>query len=390
MKEGTTHKQRTCERPVSLGHGEQSHCSGSIQVTITEDNPITMNGCFRSIYSGKLSFLKSGIVLLIFIFVTACSGGNSDDTGSNGTSDTSGTSAGSGIRVLGSFSGMSGASLNAVLKTIVRADFNDDPSLCPDETGGGVSASTTPTNYIVALKKLTLLGDTGTTDYVLFEAEDAEEAYVVDFLNDDVTFFSSDDYPDPGTYNGFEIEVFYIEMEIPMIIPAISDTEENYNTRGYFDTVGNCVKRDVTVFYDSDEDGTEEEYWIDRKNDSPTAFELISVENSHPDQVLDLWADEDFWDRDPVTISTDDTSYGTDFRFELADGSSGLTISESTSGLYTVTLNFDVSFTFTFWEYLETGDSAEADGTFMVGFDCGYRIMFPNVVISVESDEGTE
>ncbi len=292
------------------------------------------------------------------------------------------------IQVIGRLTGASSA---APRRTLVKSPatpdtvpYNDDPSLCPDGATGGVSANITPTSYTVALKRMTLLGDTsvGTADYELFSTSSIDSAYVADFATD-TTFFASDTLPPPGTYSGVEIEVFYIEMELPMIVPAISDTEAVYTTRGYFDTVGNICPRDVTIFSDTTE------CWINRKLDDPIPYGLIPVTESHPDQVLDLWADENFWGRYPITISSDEVSLGTDFTFNMSSGSETLEIPDSLSGSYVIAFEFDVTDRFTFWEYLETLDSTDADGVFTVGYDCGYRILFPNVEISfTEEEEG--
>jgi hypothetical protein len=260
--------------------------------------------------------------------------------------------------------------------------YNDDPSLCPDGAGGGVSANITPSAYTVALKRMTLLGDssTATADYELFSTGSIDSAYKVDFVTD-TTFFASDTLPPVGTYVGVEIEVFYIEMELPLIVPALSDTQAVYITRGYFDTVGNVVPRDVTIFSDTTE------CWIDRQIDGADPYGLIPVTNSHPFQVLDLWADDNFWGRYPITISSADISLGTDFTFNMSTGGEALVIPDSLSGAYVILFEFDVTNRFTFWEYLETLDSADADGVFTVGYDCGYRILFPDVQISFTEEE---
>lgn len=319
------------------------------------------------------------VCVLTLVPVLSCGGSGGSGGGGDGDGDLS-----SGIQVTGTVSGTTGTSLNVPLLSALtagRADFNADPDLCPDNTGGGVSENLSPSSYTVALKRLTLLGDAsqGTEDHELFPADSVDDAYVVDFADDGV-FFSSESYPPAGTYNGFEIEVFYIEMEVDMIIPAVAATEASYRTRGYFAQVGNIELRDVTVF------SGDAEFWINRQTDTANPYELVAVSETHPFQVLDLWSDDEFWGRDPVTISTAD-DFGTDFRFELADGTTGLTIPESTDELFEIELAFDVSDRFTFWEYLANGVAADADGDFTVGFDCGYRILFPNVEITVETTE---
>ncbi len=314
--------------------------------------------------------------------VIVCSSSESP-SGGDQTSDSYQTE----IQVIGRLTGISQLTpWGAVVRSPAAASgiipYNDDPSLCPDETGGGVSANITPSAYTVALKRMTLLGDTlmGTADYELFSTGSVDSAYVADFVTD-TTFFASDTLPPAGTYTGVEIEVFYIEMELPMIVPAIIDTELVYSTRGYFDSVGNIFPRDVTIFSDTTEN------WVNRKLDDPNPFGLVPVTNSHPDQVLDLWADENFWGRYPITISSADTSLGTNFTFNMAGGEGILVIPDSLSGSYIVSFEFDITDRFTFWEYLETLDSADADGKFTVGYDCGYRILFPNVEISFTEEE---
>lgn len=343
-------------------------------------------------------------LLCVSALLPACSCGSDsgdEDGGTNGTGDT-------GFKVTGSLSGAAAIVEAAAASTFTASDFYYDPppdglNQVPDSANGGTSANSSPEGYTVALKTLTLLGDDSTDDYEGFSAEAVEDAYIADFVND-TTFFDSETYPDPGTYEGIEMEVFYIEMEIEVYIPrlnyALEDstytfTSDVYTMRGYFDTVGDIEPRDVTVFWDDpddDPDAGEQEYWIDRQMDHDTPFGLVSVDDEErPWQTFDLWADENFWGRDPVTISTSEefrANFGTGFDFELAEGTEDFTIPEDPEGVYEVAFEFDVQETLTWWEYLEEVDGAvdteSADGLFALGFDSGYRFFFPRVMISME------
>ncbi|MFQ6008898.1 MAG: hypothetical protein ACE5K8_08120, partial [Candidatus Zixiibacteriota bacterium] len=93
------------------------------------------------------------------------------------------------ILVIGMLTGVSPVSpgltvVNSPPATPDMVPYNDDPSLCPDASGGGVSANITPSAYTVALKRMTLLGDTseGTADYELFSTGSVDSAYIADFV----------------------------------------------------------------------------------------------------------------------------------------------------------------------------------------------------------------
>jgi hypothetical protein len=336
------------------------------------------------------------LLLVIALLCTAallpaCGGKSKSDEDTNGTGE-------KGFKVTASLKGASAAEVRAAATFTPPADtphefYDDRPGSTPDNSAGGVSANLSPTAYTVALKKLTLLGDDskGTADYAVFSTEDVGSAYMADFVND-TTFFDSDTYPPAGTYNGIEIEVFYIQMDIAIVIPRISWNEATYTMRGYFHTVGNIQPRDVTVLYDQNGDGTKEEYWINRKMDDPQPFSLVAVTSAHLSHPFDLWADDNFWGtstspRDPLTISSTEEfsrQYGTDFRFTLAPGTESLTIPADPAGLYEISFEFNVGNKFTWWEY-----QANADHMYAVGFDGGYRILFPDVTISMTTPSTT-
>lgn len=335
----------------------------------------------------------------------AC-GSSSSSSGGGGTD--------SGIQVVGSVTGLN-ASVAAPTQMVNIAKEDHDPadsSRCPT-TSQSNSFSVTPTSYYVTLKKLTLLGSaaTGTADYDLIDVASLAAATEVDFSTTSI-FTSSTTFPPAGTYDGIEIEVYYIGMDVPMVVPAVNAdngvgtfTSASYLTRGYFQDVSNIDPRDVTIFADTGS-GIAEEYWVNRQTDLPNPYALEAVTGGHPNQVLDLWSDADFWCengiettagctdgwRDPMTICTRATSncdpavQGTDFTFEITGGLPELVIPTGATGLYTITMRFDVTDTFTFWGDTNFSDpTTELYGTFRVGYDCGYRIMFPNVEITLAS-----
>ena len=268
----------------------------------------------------------------------------------------------------------------------------------PQTGAGAVSATIPPEYYTVALKKLTLLGDSsaGTADYEVLSESILQTAEAVDFMNA-TTFFESDTFPTAGTYSGIQMEVFYIEMQVPVVIPMISYNEATYTMRGYFTEVDNIQPRDITVFHDDNQDGISEEFWISEDLDANEPYGLVAVTGNRPLEVFDLWENQVFWAQDPVIISTAANLQGTDFTFSFEEGTTTFVTPENPIDDYEITLNFNVTNRFNWWEYLydeadeltsdPTVDASHADGMSVIGFDAGYSILFPNVQLSV--DEGS-
>ena len=283
------------------------------------------------------------LLVLIIMFSFACGSETSDPE----------TTSTTGISIVGTLASGAATSVSAVKYAV------ED----------GTSVTITPTDYIVAFKKLTLLGDTDTEDYEVFAVDTVDDAKIVNLSTGSNTeVFSSDSLPTVGTYTDMVIEIFYIQMTVDGYkVPAYSETIQEFIIKGYFTDVGNILARDYTLTID----GTE--YW---NLNAVYDYELESTGKDRPTNPMDLWHDPDFWDRDPVTIATNGTEYGTDFTFSMADGSDSFTISSSTSGLVTYTLTFDVTDTFTF-------SDTNADEIFDVSVDTGLRIMFPDVEIGV-------
>lgn len=73
----------------------------------------------------------------------------------------------------------------------------------------------TPENYYVALKKVTLLGANGTSDFNLFNEPDLGSSFVFDYTDDDVVHSLLKDTAIPaGEYSSIEIDIYYLQMNI--------------------------------------------------------------------------------------------------------------------------------------------------------------------------------
>jgi hypothetical protein len=73
----------------------------------------------------------------------------------------------------------------------------------------------TPENYFVALKKVTLTGTNGTSDFNLFNEPDLESSFVFDYTDDNTVHSLLDDAEIPdGEYSSIEVEIYYLQMNI--------------------------------------------------------------------------------------------------------------------------------------------------------------------------------
>ncbi len=102
----------------------------------------------------------------------------------------------------------------------------------------------TPSEYIVALKSATLVGQSGTSDFELFDMESLENSIVFDFINDEVRHnLSEDDIPE-GSYKSIRMELYYLQMRLP--IATANRGVEQRNMRIYFSDDGVHRPGDVT------------------------------------------------------------------------------------------------------------------------------------------------
>lgn len=185
----------------------------------------------------------------------------------------------------------------------------------------------TPDNYFVALKRVTLLGDNGTSDVELFNEAQLSSSLVFDFTNTNTThsLMQGTDVPD-GEYSSVEIEIYYLQMNLDI---ATSTTIEERNFRIYLsddaETEGGLHQPgDVTQINNSGE----EEGWLFGEGVHPD-FSPISprsdayTENSDgitwyefagkPGNDYGPFGDTDFMNNSPHPI------YYTTINFELVD-----------------------------------------------------------------------
>lgn len=89
----------------------------------------------------------------------------------------------------------------------------------------------TPDNYIVALKKATLLGDGETTNFEIFNEDKLSSSFVFDFTDTETThsLMQGTTVPD-GEYSSIEIEIYYLQMDVNI---STSTTIEERNFRIY-------------------------------------------------------------------------------------------------------------------------------------------------------------
>jgi len=89
----------------------------------------------------------------------------------------------------------------------------------------------TPDNYIVALKKVVLVGDDNTNDFELFNSENLSSSLVFDFIDTNTThsLMQGTTVPD-GNYTSVKIDIYYLQMKLNI---STSSAVEKRNLRIY-------------------------------------------------------------------------------------------------------------------------------------------------------------
>lgn len=73
----------------------------------------------------------------------------------------------------------------------------------------------TPKNYYVALKRVTMIGINGTSDFTLFNEPDLKSSFVFDYTDDNTVHSLLEDSEIPaGEYTKIELEIYYLQMNI--------------------------------------------------------------------------------------------------------------------------------------------------------------------------------
>jgi len=109
----------------------------------------------------------------------------------------------------------------------LQVSFTDESA---DKTDYDMTKQT-PDNYYVALKRVTLLGDEGTTDFEIFNEDNLSSSFVFDFNDTETThsLMQGTTVPD-GDYSSVEIEIYYLQMNLNI---STSTAIEERNIRIY-------------------------------------------------------------------------------------------------------------------------------------------------------------
>lgn len=339
--------------------------------------------------------LVAGFALTLGIACLSTSS-SSDSDGTTTSTDSGGTTTGTTISINGA---VNATRSNLSVRRLIQKSVSVDA--CPTEEADGTpinSPTLTPSTYEISIERLSLLKSDGTAVDVIYSSDDPT-LYVSD-LSDDLVFADATEFSETGTYSGIEIVLFYLDQGLSMVISSESETESVRNTRmifhDYLDADGDAIldedgtaypyeRRDFLVAMDVD--GEDVWHWA-----NPDADTFYPITETRPDMnFLDLFADEAFWDRDDVTISSTDTTHThtMGFSFDIdadgdgsADASPTFTIEEGSA--YTVTLTFTFNNKFTYWENVDG-----TDGVFELGLDCGLHPFLPNIMMTIEETEAT-
>jgi hypothetical protein len=193
---------------------------------------------------------------------------------------------------------------------------------------------------------------------------------VVDLLNSSAADLLNVESLPAGTYNQFDIEVFYLDMTIPTLYPAKVSHDIPY--RMVFENMGVLQQRDFLLNLDPAwmEPGSALEalvtatgwYWMDMGN--PDNVTPVDGAAAHPTyHVLDLFANDEFWSAEHKVL--EGGRIEPPLEYDPAVGGA-------------VTINFDVTGTFDFKDYHD--ETTAPDGQWEIRQDAGIHPFPPNFV----------
>lgn len=266
---------------------------------------------------------------------------------------------------------------------IQRVDGSDAPPKgCADEADGGVRGEAVATGLAVKVRSLTLLGADGTRDVELLEETRYESADWVELTTDGIEM-QVGEIP-LGSYDGIELAVWAVRAELPMALPGVGTGTHDFTM--WFNEQGYLAPRDLTVAVD------DVDHWVDLETSAlvavPESWDADPSEDTGyefdeygyaPAERLRLRDDPDFWDEDPVVLSSDDG----DLPFETDAGETTVTLAEGVElaegievDMTVLELTFQPIDSMSWWE--ESADAA--DGVYDPSADCGLDVRMPGVI----------
>jgi hypothetical protein len=254
----------------------------------------------------------------------------------------------------------------------------DDPILTDGldcDADDGVVAHVTPSRYVIAFKRVTLLGsDENTSDIELVtDTGTLAASEVVVFTQDDATntliTLSADDLA-AGTYSGIEVEMYYFEMTFA--VAGIDQNVRIYMSDDDFEAEGNLGHHQGDITFISD-DGTEagwaDSTWLEAnlsnaRGDEQNGAGGTDAETGH---ARGFFGDATLWNGEDFNQGSAQDIYTTSLLFAEA-----LVIPEPAAidDLTTVTATFSVADTFYYEDFApqgtgffpDTGGEATSEG----------------------------
>jgi hypothetical protein len=265
-------------------------------------------------------------------------------------------------------------------------DLEDDLDCDGD---GGVVAHITPSQYSLALKRVTLFSDDEATDGIdlLSDTGTLAESEVIDFTPDETTATTiTIDAADlsQGIYDGVEIELYYFQMTFD--IGGVTRNVRIYMSDDNFTAEGNLGHHQGDITFIDDE-GTELG-WIDFTwGDSLASAHGEDQDGAGGDDpetghARGFFGNEDFWNTDLLSQGADQDIYVSQLRF---DESLEIPDPDTITSLTTITATFSIADTFFYEDFdpIGTGFSG-GDNSDAVAETGGWAPLEPTADLTVE------
>lgn len=339
----------------------------------------------------------------VFLFCLLCT---VVSCGTSSSTDTTTTTDSTGLRFVstGDFESSAATALSSPLKTTTRTcdDVTTDDQFNPDiadgldcDGDGGVVAHITPTQYLLAVKRVTLFSDDATTAELdlLEDTGTLANSEVINFTPDStsetvVTVNPTD--LTAGTYDGIKVEIYYFQMTFPIggvtrnVRIYMSDddfTSEAANRIG----LGPHHQGDITFI---DDDGTTELGWIDFNWNDTLASSHGDDQNGaagddpETGHARGFFGDADFWNTTLLTQGTTQDVYIYQVRF---DESFTIPDPSTITDLTMITATFSIADTFFYEDFDPVGSGfSGGTGSDAVNPDGGWAPLEPTASVTVQ------